>query len=327
MVQIPDDICDLMKVANKYGATRRYDQAILHVACKKGDLSIIRKVLEAGDDPNSLDGSTFTPLMLAVQHVDDVKAVDIIAILCEFKCNLNIQTPHFSGCVTALHLAYELGKEKCVEMLIAKRANLLVRTQGGLTPLHLACEGGHHTFISSLITEETLKSYDYEHCTPLHYACGCNHFECARKIVVGFSKLLLKIHTEYNLPFHNLRDADGRIILHHAFLRNDVLFVENLLNLGADPNVQDDVGSTPLMSALQCHGSDTDMNLLSLLLSPDWKPDIKDNSGHTALHYSTFMCDDIQIPLMLISAGCDVTAVDNYGQTFSNLTSKSHLDS
>ena len=330
MVQFPDVIIDLMKVSDNYGVTplsvrADNDQTILQVACRKGDLPIVKKVLEAGADPNSCHGSTFTPLMLAVQHVDDVEAADIIAILCDFKSNLNIQRSYISRSFTALHLACELGKEKCVEMLIAQGANVLIQTRGRLTPLHLACEHGHHTLISSLITEETLKAYDYKHWTPLHYACGCNHIECARRIVVGFSKLLLQIHTEYNLPFHNLRDEDGRTILHHAFMRNDVQFVENLLNLGADPNVRDNVGVTPLMSALQCHGSDADMDLLSLLLSPDWKPDIKDNSGRTALHYSAFMCDDIRIPLMLISAGCDVTAVDDYGQTFSDLISKESL--
>ena len=166
MVIIPDVVSDLMKVANKFGATplsvrALNDQTILHVACKKGNLPIVKKLLETGVDPNSRDGSTFTPLMLAVQHVDDVEAADIVAMLCEFKCKINIQTSPFSRSVTALHLACELGKEKCVEMLIAKGANVLVRTQSGLTPLHLACEGGYHTLISSLITKETLRAYDY----------------------------------------------------------------------------------------------------------------------------------------------------------------------
>ena len=330
MVQTPDVFCDLMKVANNFGATPfsvRADnnQTILHVACTKGDLSIVKKLLEAGADPNSRDGSTFTPLMLAVQHIDDVKAADIIGILCEFKCNVNIQELSFSRSVTALHLACDLGKEKCVEMLIAKEANVLVRTQDGLTPLHLACKHGYHTLISFLITEGTLEACDYiRGWTPLQYACKCNHIECARRIVVGFSKLLLQTHIKYNLTFHTLRDQDGRTILHHACLRNDIQFVENLLNLGADPNVQDTNGVTPLMSALLYHGSNVDMNLLSLLLSLVWEPDIKDNRGRTALHYSA-KCDDIQIPLMLILAGCDVTAVDNYGQTFSDLLSKESL--
>ena len=337
MVQIPDDISDLMKVANNDGTTPLSVRTgsggtILHIASEKGDLSTVEKVLEAGADPNTYHGSTFTPLMLAVQHVDDVKAADIIAVLCEFKCNVNIKISHFSRSVTALHLACELGKEKCVEMLIAKGANLLVRTQSGLTPLHLACKGGYHTLISSLITEETLNAYDYRHWTPLHYACGCNHFECARRIVVEFSKRLLQTHTKYNLTFHSprgqdfysVKDQDGRAILHYACLRNDLQFVENLLNLGADPNVQDNDGATPLMSALWCHGSDVDMNLLSLLLSLDWKPDIRDFHGRTVLHYSA-KCNDIRIPLMVISAGCDVTAVDNFGQTFSDLISEESL--
>ena len=330
MVQIPDVICDLMNFASNDGTTplsvRAFNsQTILHVACTKGDLSTVKKILEAGADPNSLDGSTFTPLMLAVQYVDDVEAADIVDILCEFNCNINIQTSPLSRSLTALHLACKLGKEKCVEMLVAKGANLLVRTMYGSTPLHLACKGGYYTFISSLITEETLEAYDHNNLwTPLHYACWYHHIECARRIVVGFSKLLLHIYTEYDLTFHSLRDQDGRTILHYACLRNDVQFAENLLNLGADPNVRDDDGATPLMSALQFHGNDTSMDLLSLLLSLDWKPDIKDNNGRTVLHYSA-KCDDIRIPLMLISAGCDVTAVDNYGQTFSDQTSKGSL--
>ena len=331
IVSIPDVIiCDLMKVADKYGTTPlsvrgNNDQTILHIACEKGDNFIIKKVLEAGADPNSLNRSNFTPLMLAVQHVDDVKAADIIAILCEFDCDLNIQASKGFRSLTALHLACELRKKKCIEILVAKGANVLVQAEGALTPLHLVCRGGYHTLISFLITEETVNSYDYyKYWTPLHYACGYHHIECARMIVVGFSKLLLQTHTEYNLPFHSLRDQDGKTILHHACLRNDVEFVENLLNLGADPNVQDNKGTTPLMSALQCHGSNVDINLLSIFLSLDWKPDIKDSSGQTALHYSA-KCDDIQIPLMLISAGCDVTAVDNCGQTFSDLISQHSL--
>ena len=332
MVQIPDVISDLMKTPNRYGDTplsvqTDNDQTILHVACKKGDLSVVKKVLEAGADPNSLDRSTFTPLMLAVQHVDDMKAVDIITILCEFKCSLNIQASHLSRSVTALHLACELGKGKCVEILVAKGANLLVRTTYGSTPLHLACKEGYHTFTSLLITEETLKACDYIiGWTPLHYACQGHHIECVKVIVVGFSKLLLKIHKTYSgdiLPFYSLRNKDGTTILHHAFMRNNIHFVENLLNLGADPNVQDNKGATPLMSALQCHGSDTDMDMFSLLSSLNWKPDIKDNYGCTALHYSAMY--DIRIPLMLISAGCDITAVDNCGQTFSDLISKESL--
>ena len=334
IVQIPDVICDLMKVANEYGATplsvrADNDQTILHVACEKGDLPIVKKVLEAGADPNSRDGSTFTPLMLAVQHVDDVRAANIITVLCEFKCNVNIQTSHFSRSLTALHLACELGKEKCAQILAGRGANSLVRAKDGSIPLHLACKGGYHTLISSLITvlitEESIKACDYiRGWTPLRYACQYHHIECVKMIVVGFPKLLLQIHTEYNLTFHSQRDEDGRTILHHACLRNDIQFVENLLNLGADPNAQDNNGATPLMSALQCHGSDTDMNILSLLLSLDWKPDIKDNSGRTALHHSA-KCNVIRIPLMLISAGSDVTAVDNYGQRFSDLISKVSL--
>ena len=227
MVQIPDDICDLMKVANEYGATPLSvrgdnDQTILHVACKKGDLPIVDKVLQAGADPYITD---------------------------------------------------RLG------------------------------------------------------CTPLYYACANSHLECVRKFFVQIPDVicdLMKVANNDGTTPLSVRTGSGGTILHVACKKGDLPIVKKVLEAGADPNVQDNIGATPLMSALHRHKCDTDMNLLSLLLSPDWKPEIKDNIGRTALHYSA-ICDDIQIPLMLISAGCDVTAVDYYGQTFSDSISEESL--
>ena len=89
----------------------------------------------------------------------------------------------------------------------------------------------------------------------------------------------------------------------------------------ADPNVQDDEGRTPLMLALHYHShNDILVDLVSILVSSNWKTDIQDIKGRTALHYSA-MCDDVKVPLMLLSAGCDITTVDDYGQTFFDLMS------
>ena len=227
MVQIPDVISDLMKAANKYGATPlsvrgHYNQTILHDACTGGVLSIVKKALESGADPNVTD---------------------------------------------------KLG------------------------------------------------------CTPLYYACKNSHLECVREFMVQIPDVfsdLMKVANNDGITPLSVKTERGRTILHVACEKGDFSIVKKILEAGADPNVTDNDGAIPLMSALQCYGSNVDMNLLSFLLSQDWKPDIKDNSGCTALHYSA-ICDDIQIPLMLISAGCDVTAFNNYGQAFSDLISKESL--
>ena len=173
------------------------------------------------------------------------------------------------------------------------------------------------------MTKHTLEASDHNGSLPLDYACKYHHIECVKKIIsTGGLESLLQIHYVdgiCSIPL-SMRGVQHRTILHHACWAIDVQFTKDLI-VYADPNVQDNEGRTPLMLALQYHShNDLLVDLVSILVSSNWKTDIQDRTGRTALHYSA-KCDDVKIPLMLLSAGCDITAVDNNGKTFSDLIS------
>ena len=53
--------------------------------------------------------------------------------------------------LTALHVACQLGFDECVGLLILRKANVNIQTEGGNTPLHFACAEGHSGCVEQLI--------------------------------------------------------------------------------------------------------------------------------------------------------------------------------
>jgi ankyrin repeat protein len=76
----------------------------------------------------------------------------------------------------------------------------------------------------------------------------------------------------------NRLDEDGRTALHHV--KGDV---SGLLAQGADPNIADEGGWTPLMSAAS---SGDVVKVKTLLMSERIDPNMKNEAGCTALHYA-----------------------------------------
>lgn len=76
----------------------------------------------------------------------------------------------------------------------------------------------------------------------------------------------------------NVKDEDGRTALHHS--KGDI---SQLLAQGADPNLVDEGGWSPLM----CAASSGDLLKVKILLShDDTDPNLRNDSGCTALHYA-----------------------------------------
>ena len=87
--------------------------------------------------------------------------------------------------------------------------------------------------------------------------------------------------------------------------------IKSLIDAGADINVKDNKGRTPLYHI-------EDAGIAKLLIDAGADVDAKDNSGKTLLHF----CEDdrkaisqADIVKMLIDAGADVNAKDKYGKT------------
>ena len=243
---------------------------ILHFACEKGDIDLGKNLLEAGADPNVTDEFGFTPLMRAVVGTrkygitTDVVS-SIITALCNSKCNVNASfvpskpsdsNVRFCEGSTALHMAIDErpNNHMCVQALVDNGAALDARDVHGRTPLHIASIRGHRRLIKLLApSPESFHFKDNNGCTPLYYACKNSHFECVREFIVQIPNVisdLMKVANNDGTTPLFVRTVSGGTILHVACEKGDIYLVKKILEASADPNVTDEFGFTPLMSAV-----------------------------------------------------------------------------
>lgn len=124
----------------------------------------------------------------------------------------------------------------------------------------------------------------------------------------------------------NSQGSGGKTPLLLAVEKKLIWAVEDLLNAGADPDLESPIsGLTPLSSAIRCEpqlinptGSPTNQsaaeNIVGLLLKNKASLDLKDNDGLTLLHIAASF-GTASVIKKLIEAGMDHAAVDNDGNT------------
>jgi ankyrin repeat protein len=106
----------------------------------------------------------------------------------------------------------------------------------------------------------------------------------------------------------NIQDKDGRTFLMEAAgrLGDRGQLVRYLLEAKADPAVRDKEGRTALMEARESGAA-------RLLLDYGADPGAADHNGRTALHHGYYR--EKELPALLIEAGADIEAPDNWGLT------------
>ncbi|CAB0040999.1 unnamed protein product [Trichogramma brassicae] len=228
---------------------------------------------------------------------------------------------------TLLHLALDNGHWTIAHRLLLKFADPNSANAEGLTPLHVVCRRRHHEdglaelfmrtshclgrrvlidardkwgrtalhyAVADIRKRETVGALlrwgadpnaadDLEGSTPLHVVCRHSYDDVAR--------LYLRTCHESRRPaLVDARDREGKTPLHWALLRGHKGQVELLLRQGADPNVADAKGRTPL-HVLGRRGAETkdfERGLAKRFfeivdeLPVTLRIDAKDNSGRTA---------------------------------------------
>ena len=100
---------------------------------------------------------------------------------------------------------------------------------------------------------------------------------------------------------------NDRALIDAAFVC-DLIKVRELLAAGADPDVRDEDGRTPLFSAVL----GASVGLVGLLLETGANINARDSQGFSVLHYAA-QEDLPEMARLLISRGADVNAVDEDG--------------
>jgi uncharacterized protein len=282
--------------------------ATLAAAALGGDAAAVRALLERGADANAI-GPYGTPALHWVVRVQDRA---LAGLLLDAAADPNLRT--HTG-VAPLHLAIENGDLDIVELLLAAGADAQLSDHTGESPLFLAARGGDVKIAERLLAygsrvDERDPEYGQ---TPLMAAVREGHAEIARLLLAHGADVDAQTRAgavpAFRRPSENAGSKGLGIVrggwpergmrppvpgaktpLLYATRRGDLAVTTLLVEAGADLELADADGVTPLLNAIlntsiaAARGAATEMQHLAVA------------------HY-------------LVERGANVNAADWYGET------------
>ncbi|KAG6353611.1 hypothetical protein INS49_005573 [Diaporthe citri] len=280
--------------------------------------------------------SAFSPDEVDIRQTDGFAAVnthmDVMRKLLQHSANASLQAWDGS---TALHLVSSDGDVQMAAELLNSGANIEARRDGSLTPLHDAAANGWEKIVTFLLesgAEKEARTYSSQ--TPLLLAIqegrtgasrvllhvgadidvvddvgsNCLHSAARRNQAETMSLLLANPLTARLL---NTGDRNQQTPLHVATWNGSTVCARMLLEHGADPEIAETLGWTPLSGALRQENLE-----LAHMLVDGYKADPKHvfAEGGTSMHALAFW-DRAEHIHTLLSWGIDLLAQDRHGNT------------
>lgn len=191
--------------------------------------------------------------------------------------------------------AAEKGDFSKVQQLLKTKINVdaVCNEFANDTALYQAAQNGHDKIVALLINAGANPNIKYfmTQNTPLHAAVSIGH----HRVVLELLK-----SKKININAINSKFSRSSTPLKYAVLRNHRKIVEELVNAGADPNIADSNGFTPLMWAIRKEG--VDVKIVEHLLSSKNidlnKPNPK-QKNLTALHYAASKGNERVLELLI----------------------------
>ena len=272
----------------------------LDSAALRGDLEMVRVLLDYKEDVNVRDDGGWTPLH-SVSQVSRIRVppfnfpqlwLEVARLLIEHGADVNAQKD--DGQVS-LHL---VGTAGVFHLLLEHGANVGAVDNEGRTLLHSEAGYGTTEVVRVLLElGANAGAVDNEGRTPLHSA--------ANDGVVGVVRMLLEHGANVGAV-----DNEGKTPLHLAAFDETVEVVHLLLEHGANVGAVDNEGGIPLHSAA-INGT---VEIVRVLLEHGANAGAVDNEGRTPLHAAAINWAYEAIPLLL-EHGANIGAVDNKGRT------------
>lgn len=243
-------IRELLRARTDVNAAEPDGTTALHWAARAGDLETVRLLLRAGANPKASNRYGMTALQVAATNGDAV----VVAALLEAGADANATLPEGE---TALMTAARTGKADAVRVLLAHGAQVDPREKWlGETALMWAAAENHPEVVTLLAAHGAQLNL---HATALQ-----------------FPKYVYNSSTMNATPL----PKGGMTALHLAARQNALEGARALIAAGADLNVIDPDGTTPLMTAILNRHND----VARLLVEAGADPNIGDASGEAALY-------------------------------------------
>ncbi|XP_014225672.1 ankyrin-1-like [Trichogramma pretiosum] len=299
-------------VANLFELYPRFDAAHFHAACGSGLVDVVEKFLEHGQvDPNHLVPETGdSPLHLALGNnykkvaesllrrgadpnlANDNDGKTPLHVLCRHSSKFDSLRSFFKICAELNQPVLVDARDKC-----------------GRTALHWAMRHEHARTAELLLRRGAdPNAADEDEDTPLHTFCRARTRDDDRLL-----RRFFKINQELKRTVRvDARDKEGSTTLHLALHYGYGKIAVTLLRNGADPNLADAKGSTPLH--FLCRKS-CQVDLLKTLFEigdETHRPvqiDARDNEGRTPL-FLAMRHNFYKIAVFLLRRGADPNASD-----------------
>lgn len=140
------DVADLLiRAGAKATAANRYGVLPLSLACVNGNAAMINLLLGAGADANAASSKGETPLMTAARS----GSVEAVTVLLDHGANVNVKESWRGQ--TALMWAAAEGHAAVVRTLVARDADVLLRSKAGFTALLFAAREGKIATVQALL--------------------------------------------------------------------------------------------------------------------------------------------------------------------------------
>ncbi|KAK4301591.1 hypothetical protein Pmani_026369 [Petrolisthes manimaculis] len=221
-------------------------------------------LLERGANSNVQDKKGNTPLHDAAKggHLQNCRS------LIE-SGNARVSTKNHK-CVTPLHYAAQEGHSEIVEFLIGKGADPNHRNKHKDLPLHSAAMKGHHR-CCAVLAQYYQETEEDDHDTPIMLAAGRGYTYCL--------DVLFTFTTCVNVNHIN---SKGNTALHVAVsVKGDFdKTVSKLVSMGADLNIQNKLGNTPLMEAI----TRNNIRCVDTLIEAKAEMSLRNNRSQSVLH-------------------------------------------
>jgi len=275
---------------NSTGAGRTDDSPLVG-ACESGHANIVSILISRGARLDEESRTVFDHIPLVVAASNGKR--DVVQLLINAGANVNEAHNYINlwdRPYSALHAATVGGHADVVEQLLTSGANVAISDDRGYAPIHIAAERAFDTIVQVLIDAGAdTNALTKHHETPLNLIC------------VGIA--------EVNQPIGRV---DRRLV------GNDESFVATvnlLLSHGANVNIQNDAGNSPLCNACVSNSRD----IAKILLDSGANVNHKTKSGcplWTACHKS-----NVDLVQLLLDRGADPnpTTWESSNQPFQRL--------
>ena len=261
----------------------------LHWAAINGNVKLTELLLAHGADTQAVDKFDSTPFMYTITQNQSF----VTSILLSKQ---DVNSELING-KTALHFAAERGSVSCARHLLEAGANPNVTDNYGNTPLMIAAQNKKSRMVKLLVDKTDLTITNNSCLTAFHLSVQTDPFDNAT------CKALVDADADIDIAF-----PDGNTCL--TEFATDTRRLHWLLSHGANPNIGNKLGHTPLW--LACRNGNVQCVQLLLRANANMNVKVKfseDTDSCTTPVQEALKRRDILTVKSLVTAGCNTSGL------------------